>query len=376
MKALTGLNPVDPIGGGTFVTHHMVFHASCVAELLRLMQATTKSGLPWPLLIMSMSQKHYRFSEYKTYCAFMTRFHPHLFHYHPFGDFGEGGLRFREANDVIDSLLAACRFSDGGLSYEQMKTYFFHRTWKKKNNTAVVAPQNSFCQNSYDIEKRVVVRPAYVQLDHVYGLDGVDLNLSGPITASRCSFSLAAFSRLTFREIISLADLHAAAALDSSGPPDLFKTPLNVAVMRRPYPSVSGRVLSPAADDSSIQRLTMGTILKTEFCSTQSVVRTTPRRPPVDRYYYGAGAISSKSHPPAGVPQAGSASSSWGRQSSEHSGASAQFRPSVFADSFFTNPPIPAGPALPHASPAPPVRTTMVLSPPQIEVRTPWIRAL
>jgi len=56
----------------------MVFQKKYVKELMDLMNETTKSDLPMPKLIMSLSRKFYRFSEYKTYCSFMVRNHYRL----------------------------------------------------------------------------------------------------------------------------------------------------------------------------------------------------------------------------------------------------------------------------------------------------------
>ncbi|CAM9861737.1 unnamed protein product, partial [Ectocarpus fasciculatus] len=70
MRALCGFEPRHPIGGGTFVSHHMCFHTAVVGELLQHMQRHTGSSLPWPLLIMSFSRRFCRFSEYMTYATY------------------------------------------------------------------------------------------------------------------------------------------------------------------------------------------------------------------------------------------------------------------------------------------------------------------
>ena len=44
MKALTGLDAINPSGGGTFVAHHMIFNKNYVREILDLMVEHTKSG--------------------------------------------------------------------------------------------------------------------------------------------------------------------------------------------------------------------------------------------------------------------------------------------------------------------------------------------
>lgn len=114
MRALTGFTPLEPVEGGTFVAHHMVFQTKYVKEMLELMAEKTNCSRPWPLMIMAASKKFYRFSEYKTYATFMLKTHPEEFHYHELSMFGEGGLRFREANTVVDDMLTVCKIKDGG----------------------------------------------------------------------------------------------------------------------------------------------------------------------------------------------------------------------------------------------------------------------
>jgi len=264
MQALTGFRPLDPPTGGTFVTHHMVFHKKYVTELLDLMLKVTESNgsshqmnLPWPLLIMSHSQKYYRFSEYKTYATFMLRYHPEDFFFHPLSMFGEGGLRFREANEVVEEMLASVRFSNGGLSYLQVKDFFISKSKQQLN------------------DGKCSTIPAYVQLDHVYGLDGVDLNISGPIPSSREKFSLRAFSQL--KEIKSSQDIPTN---------DLFLEPINVAVVRE-----CGGIV----DDSAIQRMTIGSVMRSPFAHKQLTNQTTPRRPLLQKYFLGVSSESSKS---------------------------------------------------------------------------------
>ena len=114
MRALTGFTPEEPLQGGTFVAHHMVFQTRYVAEMLQLMAEKTGCTRPWPLMIMASSRKFYRFSEYKTYATFMIKMHPEEFNYHELSMFGEGGLRFREANSIVDDMLSVSKIKDGG----------------------------------------------------------------------------------------------------------------------------------------------------------------------------------------------------------------------------------------------------------------------
>lgn len=114
MRALTGFTPIEPCEGGTFVAHHMVFQTKYVTEMLQLMAERTASLDPWPLMIMASSRKYYRFSEYKTYATFMMKMHPDEFNYHELCMFGEGGLRFRDANNIVDDMLTKSKIKDGG----------------------------------------------------------------------------------------------------------------------------------------------------------------------------------------------------------------------------------------------------------------------
>ena len=161
MKALTGMSPLEPPSGGTFVAHHMVFKKEYVREMLSLMGEKTATLRAWPLLIMSYSRKYFRFSEYKTYATFMINYHPDRFFHHELPLFGEGGLRFREANAIMDDILKASSFANGGLSFEQLDKYV-RANWKSLSSS-----------NQMYI-------PGYIQLDHVYGLNLNDLRIAGP----------------------------------------------------------------------------------------------------------------------------------------------------------------------------------------------------
>ena len=91
----------------------------------------------------------------------MIKHHPDDFHYHELALFGNGGLRFREANNVIDDMLKVCQVVDGGISYDQIREYVACN-WKQ-----LTTPGSTM--------------PAYIQLDHVYGLEGIDLNLTSAL---------------------------------------------------------------------------------------------------------------------------------------------------------------------------------------------------
>lgn len=95
----------------------------------------------------------------------MMNKHPGEFRYHELRHFGEGGLRFREANSIVDEILASCKLRKCGLSYKQV-TRFMLKKWREVSNSskASTTPNGELREFSS--------RPAYVQLDHVYGLPG------------------------------------------------------------------------------------------------------------------------------------------------------------------------------------------------------------
>ena len=153
MKALINMTPIEPNEEGTFVSHHMVFDKNHVIEMINLIiKNTGYYDTPWPKLLMSYSRKFYRFSEYKTYSTFMVTHYPEQFNYHLFCDFGLGGLRFREGNKIVKQILQKYPLINGGIPYEKIKL-FFDENW----------------QNLPGVKKNIY--PAYIQLDHVYGLD-------------------------------------------------------------------------------------------------------------------------------------------------------------------------------------------------------------
>ena len=108
-----GFSPLEPCEGGTFVAHHMIFQTKYVTEMLQLMVARTACSDPWPLMIIASSREYYRFSEYKTYATFMMKMHRVEFNYHELCMFGEGGLRFRNANEIIYDMVIKSKFEDG-----------------------------------------------------------------------------------------------------------------------------------------------------------------------------------------------------------------------------------------------------------------------
>ncbi len=121
MQYLLGITPMHPVGGGTFVTHHMPFHKEVVTNMLEEMSGDG----PWPLKIVQIVEKTKRFSEYLTYASY-AQCNGDTFHYHCFNTYGKGGERWRGGGNALDGLLssnAVTRVPRGGFSFSQAIKY-------------------------------------------------------------------------------------------------------------------------------------------------------------------------------------------------------------------------------------------------------------
>ena len=166
----------------------MIFNKLCVSEMLSNIMTFTKSTLPWPLLIMSYSRIFYRFSEYKTYATFMIRNYPGRFEYHKLADFGECGIRYREAGPVLkDIIITTCHYNE--TNNDNYNTnyvyndadYDYHgvverKSYKNNNNilkSAIESGLSYIRVRDYTLNKwnQTNQVPGYIQLDHVYSFD-------------------------------------------------------------------------------------------------------------------------------------------------------------------------------------------------------------
>lgn len=98
--SLLGLVEIVPVGGGTFVPHHFVFHHCVVSGLIERIESRNQSHSCWIESVMKLSLEYYRFSEYKSMATFMSVFFPRLLCYHEFEHYGKQGLRIRDEGDA------------------------------------------------------------------------------------------------------------------------------------------------------------------------------------------------------------------------------------------------------------------------------------
>jgi hypothetical protein len=144
---LTGIKDVaEPLSGGTFVPHHFVLYHQVIKSFLTHIETYSKNRREnnhrlWIECIVYLSHDYYRFSEYKCIANYMLKNFKHLLDYHPFSEYGEKGIRFRESEEIV----------------EEIKKYFD----MLKINEIGYDEMVDFCK-SYFWEA-----PSYIQLEHV-----------------------------------------------------------------------------------------------------------------------------------------------------------------------------------------------------------------
>jgi hypothetical protein len=116
---------VDPTEG-TFVPHHYIFHHKVIKSMLKYIESFHNYKKNWIELIINLSEKYYRFSEYKCVATFMNTFYIELLQYHPFNTFGKTGIRYRDSTDFVKHVISECEYKNG-------VSYFDFINFTKKN---------------------------------------------------------------------------------------------------------------------------------------------------------------------------------------------------------------------------------------------------
>ena len=147
---LVGLDAIEPEFIGTFVPHHFVFHHKILEDFLNFVEEKHINDLniihelhnySWIKIIMSLSKKYYRFSEYKCISTFMNKYFPDLLLFYPYNNYGKNGIRYRDSNEIIEKIKKYCDINEKcNLSYENFKL---------------------FVKDTYNFE------PSYIQIEHV-----------------------------------------------------------------------------------------------------------------------------------------------------------------------------------------------------------------
>ena len=143
LRDTVNIAPVNPEGGGTFVTHHMVFDCRFLDQFLKRISNNCE-GLPWPVAIIKVSNSALRWSEYLCYASFALI--EKRLNFHPYNDFGNGGIRLR--NGEFGKVLL--------------------RMWEKNIPTGGFS-MDHILKALKNFNEESLINITYIQVDHVYG---------------------------------------------------------------------------------------------------------------------------------------------------------------------------------------------------------------
>jgi len=154
IRQLIGIDAIEPSNEGTFVPHHFIMHHKVLEHLIYHIENINKLNFNWIKSIMELSEKYYRFSEYKCIATFMNRYYKELLLFYPFNEYGKRGVRYRESNEIVEKIM-----------------YFCQET--KINETFQIKPLTykkflDFVSNNYHYI------PSYIQLEHVQPMEKIE----------------------------------------------------------------------------------------------------------------------------------------------------------------------------------------------------------
>jgi hypothetical protein len=145
IRELIGLNAIEPEQTGTFVPHHFIMYHHVLRSMFETIENLHPDSSGWMETILRLSEKYYRFSEYKCLATYMKHHFPELLVYHPFERAGNRGIRFREKEQIVEEMMKKC-----ALDENQQISYGDFRSFIQRNiRTGMGDP------------------PSYVQIEHL-----------------------------------------------------------------------------------------------------------------------------------------------------------------------------------------------------------------
>ena len=128
IKNIINLDTIHP-EEGTFVPHHFIIHHNVIKDMLSYIENNKKENKEnkennkiWIQIIIELSNKYYRFSEYKCLATYMNYYYKDLLKYYPFDEYGKSGIRYRENKEILNKLLSECNIKNG-ISYNDFKNF-------------------------------------------------------------------------------------------------------------------------------------------------------------------------------------------------------------------------------------------------------------
>eukprot|EP00943_MAST-04B_sp_MAST-4B-sp1_P006813 g6813.t1 len=171
LKRTIDVEPAVPEGGGTFVTHHMVFDCKTVHKFLQRI-SNNCNDLPWPIAIVKVSTSALRWSEYLCYASFASN--EKKLNFHPYDKFGKDGIRIRDGKfgEILLNMFENV-IPNGGFSMQQIKKAL-----------------DSLCGAAISDQ-------SYLQIDHVYGkVPGSDGSRHLPLLYPKSTWQNPMYSKL------------------------------------------------------------------------------------------------------------------------------------------------------------------------------------
>jgi hypothetical protein len=157
IKELIGFESLDPIGKGTFVPHHFIMHHNVLDNLLNFIEETHYKKFydkkSWINIIITLSKKYYRFSEYKCLATFMHEYFPELLLFHPYNKYGKNGIRYRDSTDIIKNIQQYC--------YDCCENQSDSKPNNQPKKELTYEKFKMFLKKTFDFE------PSYIQIEHV-----------------------------------------------------------------------------------------------------------------------------------------------------------------------------------------------------------------
>ena len=152
---------------GTFVPHHFVFHHKVIHSFIDYIETIhhpfekrKEEIKTWIEIIISLSKKYYRFSEYKSIATFMSFYFPELLHYHPFQEYGAKGIRIRDSQEAHYFL----KVLEKNLKKNTKKENIKKENTNEKEQSGLISYEDFY---EFVTENYKDTVPTYIQVEHL-----------------------------------------------------------------------------------------------------------------------------------------------------------------------------------------------------------------
>jgi hypothetical protein len=145
---LPEIRPIrSKIEGGSFISHHFVFYPHIIRCFIRYIEKIhhCTSQKPWFRVILQLSKKYYRFSEYKNIATFMSYFFPKKIHYHSFLYYGKNGERILEPEESLSFIRDLKKNISPHKNHISLRSFNHYLYFKYEQPPTYIQVENSSC---------------------------------------------------------------------------------------------------------------------------------------------------------------------------------------------------------------------------------------